>query len=229
LREAPLASSTEKVRNAERSRAAILDAAERLFADQGYDATSLTQVGAAAGVSRGTPGYFFRSKSELYQAVLDRSFAEVREAVRAGRARALASGESPDTILAGAVSDYFDFLAARPNFVRLIEREALSGSRLPHGASHLSAGQEALAAISAELGLDDSASGEAAQLLLSIISLCWFHLIHDRTVAPAVGVRLEDAADLERRKRHVISLVLHGLRGQAAFSTTTSTEDSSHD
>ncbi len=224
-----MASSTEKVRNAERSRAAILDAAERLFADQGYDATSLTQVGAAAGVSRGTPGYFFRSKSELYQAVLDRSFAEVREAVRAGRARALASGESPDTILAGAVSDYFDFLAARPNFVRLIEREALSGSRLPHGASHLSAGQEALAAISAELGLDDSASGEAAQLLLSIISLCWFHLIHDRTVAPAVGVRLEDAADLERRKRHVISLVLHGLRGQAAFSTTTSTEDSSHD
>jgi TetR/AcrR family transcriptional regulator len=229
LREAPLASSTEKVRNAERSRAAILDAAERLFADQGYDATSLTQVGAAAGVSRGTPGYFFRSKSELYQAVLDRSFAEVREAVRAGRARALASGESPDTILAGAVSDYFDFLAARPNFVRLIEREALSGSRLPHGASHLSAGQEALAAISAELGLDDSASGEAAQLLLSIISLCWFHLIHDRTVAPAVGVRLEDADDLERRKRHVISLVLHGLRGQAALSTTTSTEDSSHD
>lgn len=224
-----MASSTEKVRNAERSRAAILDAAERLFADQGYDATSLTQVGAAAGVSRGTPGYFFRSKSELYQAVLDRSFAEVREAVRAGRARALASGESPDTILAGAVSDYFDFLAARPNFVRLIEREALSGSRLPHGASHLSAGQEALAAISAELGLDESASGEAAQLLLSIISLCWFHLIHDRTVAPAVGVRLEDADDLERRKRHVISLVLHGLRGQAAFSTTTSTEDSSHD
>jgi AcrR family transcriptional regulator len=221
-----LATSPERVRNPDRSRAAILDAAERLFADQGYDATSLTQVGAAAGVSRGTPGYFFGSKAELYQAVLDRSFAEVREAVREGRARALASNESAETILAGAVSDYFDFLAARPNFVRLIEREALSGSRLPHGASHLSAGQEALAAISAELGLDDSSSGEAAQLLLSIISLCWFHLIHNRTVAPAVGVRLEDSDDLERRKRHVISLVLHGLRGTAF--TTTSTEHSSH-
>jgi AcrR family transcriptional regulator len=216
------------VRDPDRSRTSILDAAEQLFADQGYDATSLNQVGAAAGVSRGTPGYFFGSKAELYQAVLDRSFAEVRDAVRAGRARALASNESSETILAGAVSDYFDFLAARPNFVRLIEREALSGSRLPHGASHLSAGQEALAAISAELGLDDSASGEAAQLLFSIISLCWFHLIHGRTVAPAVGVRLEDADDLERRKRHVISLVLHGIRGRSAF-TTTSTEHSSHD
>ena len=217
-----MTTNPERIRNPERSRAAILDAAERLFADQGYDATSLNQVGTAAGVSRGTPGYFFGSKTDLYQAVLDRSFADVREAVREGRARALASNESPDTILAGAVSDYFDFLAARPNFVRLIEREALSGGRLPHGAS-LSAGQEALAAISAELGLDDSPSGEASQLLLSIISLCWFHLIHGQTVAPAVGVRLDDADDLERRKRHVISLVLHGLRGAVP---TTSTEPS---
>ena len=218
----------ERVRNPDRSRAAILDAAEQLFAEHGYDATSLTQVGAAAGVSRGTPGYFFRSKAELYQAVLDRSFAEVRDAVRAGRARALASNESAETILAGAVTDYFDFLAARPNFVRLIEREALSGTRLPHGLSHLSAGQEALAAMSAELGLDDSPSGEAAQLLLSIISLCWFPMIHARTVAPAVGVRLEDRDEIDRRKRHVIDLVLHGIRGRSAF-TTTSTEHSSHD
>jgi AcrR family transcriptional regulator len=228
LREARLASTPEKSRNPDRSRAAILDAAERLFAEVGYDATSLTQVGAAAGVSRGTPGYFFRTKAELYQAVLDRSFAEVSEAVRAGRARALASNESPDTILAGAVSDYFDFLAARPNFVRLIEREALNGGRLPEGVSHISAGQEALAAISAELGLDDSESGEAAQLLLSIISLCWFPMIHARTVAPAVGVRLENAEQLEQRKRHVIGLVLHGLRGHRSL-TTTSTGHSTHD
>lgn len=221
-----MATTPERTRDPDRSRAAILDAAERLFADQGYEATSLNQVGAAAGVSRGTPGYFFGSKLELYQAVLDRSFTEVREAVREGRARALASNEDSETILAGAVSDYFDFLAARPNFVRLIEREALSGSRLPEGAS-LSAGQEALAAISAELGLDDAPSGEAAQLLLSIISLCWFPLIHARTVAPAVGVGLENESLMEQRKRHVVALVLHGLRGTPL--STTSTEPSSHD
>jgi AcrR family transcriptional regulator len=221
-----LATKPDRIRDAERSRAAILDAAERLFAEQGYDVTSLTQVGAAAGVSRGTPGYFFRSKQELYQAVLDRSLSEVRDAVREGRARALASNESSETILAGAVSDYFDFLAERPNFVRLIEREALSGSRLTEGLAHLSAGQEALAAISAELGLDDSPSGEAAQLLLSIIALCWFPLVHGRTVAPAVGVGLNDAGAVERRKRHVIDLVLHGIR---AAVPSTSTESSSHD
>lgn len=219
----------EKERNATRSRAAILDAAERLFAERGYDATSLNEVGAKAGVSRGTPGYFFGSKPDLYAAVLERAFAEVREAVRTGRARALASGQSPETILAGAVSDYFDFLAARPTFIRLIEREALSG--VPHfeDVGHLSAGQEALAAISAELGLDDADSDDAAQLLLSVISLCWFPLIHARTVAPAVGVELDELGDLERRKRHVVNLVLHGVRGLTAASPVTLAETHSHD
>lgn len=223
-----MAQRIEKERDAARSRAAILDAAEQLFADRGYDATSLTEVGAMAGVSRGTPGYFFGSKAELYRAVLDRAFAEVREAVRAGRARALASSRQPEMILAGAVSDYFDFLAARPNFVRLIEREALSGGQL-EGAAHLSAGQEALTAISAELGLDEAESGEAAQLLLSVIALCWFPQIHVRTVAPAVGVDLVGAANLERRKRHVVELVLHGIRGLTAPAAATPFEASSHD
>jgi AcrR family transcriptional regulator len=219
----------EKERNAPRSRAAILEAAERLFAERGYDATSLHQVGAAAGVSRGTPGYFFGSKAELYRAVLEQAFAEVREAVRAGRARALASSQTSDAILAGAVSDYFDFLAARPNFIRLIEREALSGAGQLEGAGHLSAGQEALAAISAELGLDEAESGDAAQLLLSVISLCWFPLIHTRTVAPAVGVDLSDLEALERRKRHVVDLVLHGLRGLTSPASATLSEADSHD
>jgi TetR/AcrR family transcriptional regulator len=219
----------DRERNAERTRGAILDAAEKLFAQKGFDATSLSEVGAAAGVSRGTPCYFFGSKAELYQAVLERCFTDVREAVRAGRARALASGQTPEAILAGAVSDYFGFLAGRPNFIRLIEREALSGG--PHDAElgHLSAGQEALAAISAELGLDDSPSGDAAQLLLSIIALCWFHLIHARTVAPAVGVTLEDAEDLERRRRHVVGLVLHGVAGLERPLTSTLTRSTTHD
>lgn len=205
-------------RNAERTRTAVLDAGERLFADQGFDGTTLSDVGAAAGVSRGTPGYFFGSKAALYDAVLERCFAEVRAAVRAGRERALASQEPPEVILAGAVSDYFDFLVARPRFVRLLEREALAGS--PSGAPrHLEAGHEALAAIAAELGLDPSPSGDAAQLLLSVIALCWFPLVHTATVARAVEVDLSSAAALEARKRHVVALVLHGVRAQPASFT----------
>ncbi|MDQ3427328.1 MAG: TetR/AcrR family transcriptional regulator [Gemmatimonadota bacterium] len=224
-----MARHPEKDRNPTRSRAAILDAAEHLFAERGFQATSLNDVGAVAGVSRGTPGYFFGSKADLYRAVLDRCFAEVGEAVRTGRARALTGSHTPHAILAGAVGDYFDFLAARPNFIRLIEREALAAGGLLNGAGHLSAGQEALAAIAAELGLDESPSGDAAHVLLSIIALCWFHLIHARTVAPAVGVVLQSAEDLDRRKRHVVNLVLYGLRGLSGNLTPTLTGSSSHD
>jgi AcrR family transcriptional regulator len=222
----PGVSLQDRERNPTRTRAAILDAAEQLFAEKGYDSTSLNEVGAQAGVSRGTPGYFFGSKQALYQAVLERAFAEVRQAVRTGRERALASSQPAEVILTGAVSDYFDFLAARPHFMRLIEREALSAGPLPDRAGHLSAGQEALAAISVELGLDPSPSGEVAQLLLSIISLCWFPLIHARTVAAAVGVGLDKDEEIERRRQHVISLVMHGIRG---LIPTPLTEHSSHD
>ena len=142
------------------TREAVLDAAERLFAERGFEATSLNDVGAAAGVSRGTPGYFFGSKADLYRAVLERCFSEVRSAVRSGRERALASGESADKVLAGIVSDYFDFITANPYFVRLIEWEALTGGRtLEEVPPHVEAAQEALAALSDELGARPRSSG----------------------------------------------------------------------
>jgi hypothetical protein len=50
-------------------------------------------------------------------------------------------------------------------------------------------------------------------------------------VAPAVGVELHGLEELERRKRHVVELVLHGLRGLTSPATATSTlsETESHD
>ena len=209
----------ERERNPARTREAILDAAERLFAEQGYEATSLSQVGKEAGVSRGTPGYFYGSKAELYRAVLERCFTEVRQAVQVGRERALASGEAPEIVLEGAVSDYFDFLVGRPNFVRLIEREALTAAGvLPDAPAEIQVGREALAALAVELGLDPSPSGDAAQLLLSIVALCWFPLVHAGTIAPAVGVEMKSPAALAQRKRHVVDLVLYGVHGRAAMA-----------
>ena len=198
------------------TREAVLDAAERLFAERGFEATSLTDVGAAAGVSRGTPGYFFGSKADLYRAVLERCFSAVRSAVRSGRARALASGEPRETVLAGVVSEYFDFITANPNFVRLIEWEALTGGRtLQDVPPHVEAAQEALAALSDEVALDSGRPGEAAQLLLSVIGLCWFPLVHSGTMLRAMGIDATDPSFLQARKRHVIDLVLSGTLGRS--------------
>ncbi len=209
------AAGPDRGRNPERSREAILDAAEQLFAEQGYDATSLQEVGTLAGLSRATPAYFFGSKAELYRAVLDRAFDEVRAAVRSGRERALSASHAPEAILAGAVADYYDFLSARPNFVRLIEREALGGSPIGDDVSpRLAAGQEALAAISEELGLGEAASAENAHLLLSIVALCWFPLVHGPTLLRSIGLDPAAPGFAEERKRWIIDLLLHGVAGR---------------
>lgn len=198
-------------RNAARSRESILDAAELLFAERGYDATSLTDVGQHAGVSRGTPGYFFGSKAELWHAVLERCFGEARQAVVSGRDRALASRESSEVILAGVIRDYFDFLSARPNFVRLMERQALDDGPDEYPDLARAAGQASLAAIIAELGFDDRRSREAAHLLLSMVALCWFPLVHGRTYLPAIGLDPAAPGFADERKAHVVDLMLHGI------------------
>ena len=50
----------------------ILDAAELLFMEHGFEATSLRQITAAAGVNLAAANYHFGSKEELFQAVLTR-------------------------------------------------------------------------------------------------------------------------------------------------------------
>ena len=50
----------------------ILDAAESLFVEHGFEATSLRSLTAAAGVNLAAVNYHFGSKEELFQAVLTR-------------------------------------------------------------------------------------------------------------------------------------------------------------
>jgi AcrR family transcriptional regulator len=205
-------------RNPARTRTIILDAAEQLFAERGFEETTLAEVGRVAGVSRATPGYFFGSKAALHRAVLERCFEDIRRAVREGKERALASGESPDVILAGAVADYADFVAARPNFVRLIEREALSDRKVLEDMPLRSAvWQEALAAFRQELGLDISDTAEAAHLLLSLVALTWFPIVHGRTFLKTVGLDPAAPDFSDQRKRHITTLLLGALRQRAAF------------
>ena len=50
----------------------ILDAAERLFVEHGFEATSVRSLTSAAGVNLAAVNYHFGSKEELFQAVLTR-------------------------------------------------------------------------------------------------------------------------------------------------------------
>ena len=205
-----MADGRDKTRDPERSREAILDAAEQLFAAKGYEETSLQEIGQHAGVSRGTPNYFFGSKEHLYGVVLDRLFEAEQLSVMQSLSQQT-SDEPPD-ILALAVSSFLDFLLARPAFPRLIEREALNDARfLKTRSAYLAVFKAGLDLIQAELAQPNIRQVDPAQLLLSIIALCWFPLVHTETFIHPLGIKTDDPKFWEDRKQHIIDLVRYGL------------------
>src|SRR5260221_9926531 len=113
--------STRRTEAAEASKKAILDAAEALFAERGYEATSLQDICDKAGVTRGLPNYFFGSKDALYRLVLERTMSRSLEMVTFLREQTQQSQARPEEILRMAISSFFDDLAAHPTFVRMTE------------------------------------------------------------------------------------------------------------
>lgn len=70
----PMAGSdTTERADAARNRRRIIEAAERLFADQGVSCTSMDQIAEAAGVGKGTLFRRFGNRAALAFAVLDKS------------------------------------------------------------------------------------------------------------------------------------------------------------
>jgi TetR/AcrR family acrAB operon transcriptional repressor len=57
---------------AQATRSALLDAAERVFKQRGVSRTSLAEIAQAAGVTRGALYWHFKDKADLFSAMLDR-------------------------------------------------------------------------------------------------------------------------------------------------------------
>lgn len=73
-------------RKARETRAAILAAAARLFAERGYTEVSLREIAAAAGMQAGSVYYHFASKEVLLDAVLDTGVERMRAHLEAALA-----------------------------------------------------------------------------------------------------------------------------------------------
>jgi TetR/AcrR family transcriptional regulator len=104
---------------AERTRAAVLEAAEAIFAERGFAATRLEDVADRVGIRRASIVYYFRDKKELYHAVLASVLGGLRERIEA----VLSSPDPlPERIEAG-VAAWVDYVGARPAIARLLLRE----------------------------------------------------------------------------------------------------------
>jgi AcrR family transcriptional regulator len=108
----------------ERTAERILDVAEQLFAERGYDGTTLRDVATRVGVRPPSLYNHFASKDALYAAVLERGFRPVMELLAR---TAAAEGQPSDP--GRFVSDLMEILARRPAIPRLVQHETLAGGQ----------------------------------------------------------------------------------------------------
>ncbi len=107
----------------------ILDAAERAFADGGLAGARVAGIAEAAGLNKATLYHYFETKEALYQAVLERTFAQVVDA--AVQVAADVEGP-PDQALWRFLEAYAEILAQHPSVVRIMLRGVLdSGGTVP--------------------------------------------------------------------------------------------------
>ena len=105
------------------SRARLLQAAERLFSEKGFDATSTKSVAEEAGVPAGLLFYYFPTKAALLAAVMERNNLAI--ALRTAL-REPSEGESAEQVLLEALTSMLFFIEKNHRWAVLFFREILA-------------------------------------------------------------------------------------------------------
>lgn len=108
--------------SADATRTRILDAALSLFAERSFEGAGTREIARRAGVSQPSLNYHFRSKDELWRAVVDRLFSELDQHL-ARRVDGL-RGVDDTTTAKLVVREFIAFSAAHPELHRLISQES---------------------------------------------------------------------------------------------------------
>lgn len=104
------------------TRQRLLDAAERMFAAKGFEATSLRDVTSRARANLAAVNYHFGSKEALIRAVFERRLGEVnrrRISLLGGTGR---GRPAPEQILHAFIAPTMDLMKEAPHFVQLMGR-----------------------------------------------------------------------------------------------------------
>jgi TetR/AcrR family transcriptional regulator len=114
--------SAVRIRDAERTKRRLLDAAEAVFAKHGLEGASTEAIARRAGVSKTMLFYYFHNKEQLYVTVLRRLFEAVVDPQRATEIESL----DPPEALRAIVEDYFNIHHRRPTYAELTLREMMT-------------------------------------------------------------------------------------------------------
>lgn len=200
---------------AERTRARIVRAAERLFARKGYGAVSLRDLARAAGVHMFTIQHHFGSKQGLYQAILTRWDRDV-EALVSGL---LAPPGPVDRTVARVVATLFDFFVANRPRVAVNARAALGD-----GLGRVTLGDRSwMRFMRANMNALQLATGgfDVGLLLISLEGLLHNHVLAAPHYRELYGRDVTDPAVAARVKSHLTRLLLALLANSAIAPAAT--------
>ncbi len=199
------ASSTRRLRHREADLAGLLAAAERVFSERGYHATSIRDIAREAGFSVGGVYQFFASKDELYLRIVEAQWDHFFDLVNA--ASRTAGAEARLMALTEAMFDAFE---QRRGFFRLFlsERGRLSAAFSGEIASRVGERTRRLRGLIIDLMREGCGEGVLRPLPPEMLASAYTGVVHNcifealasgsprptRTAAEVLGLFLHGAA-----------------------------------
>jgi AcrR family transcriptional regulator len=207
-----MAEATEERREtAER----ILEAADELLGELGYDGVSMRDVAERAGVNKALVFYYFKSKADLFERVLTRYYAAHNEAIT----RAFEQEGPLRGRLHRVVDAYFDFMVANRRYPRLVQQQVAGGT--PHGeliqrnlAQFMEWTSAALAGIAPKKG-----PLAPRHFVITMSGMMINYFTYAPVLAAAWGAEPLSGSELEERRAHLhwmTEVMLDGLEKNAA-------------
>jgi len=197
-------------RDADRSQLAILAAARDEFSRYGFAGARVDRIAENAQLNKRLIYYYFTSKDELFLAVLERTYADIRDAERELHLRDLEPGKA----IRRLTEFTWEYYIAHPEFITLLNSENL------HQARHLTQStriRELNSPLVQDLG-DILERGRAegvfrggidpVQLYISIASLSYFYLSNHYTLSAIFGRDLMATKAHSERLSHICDVVL---------------------
>jgi AcrR family transcriptional regulator len=197
-------------RDADRSQLAILASARDEFSARGLAGARMDSIAERAGLNKRLIYYYFGSKDDLFLAVLERVYADIREAEQ----RLHLEEIDPVEAIRQLVSFTWNYYLEHPEFITLLNSENL------HCAAHLKRSDRIQEMNSPLVQLLDTvlergrrddlfrAGVDPVQLYISIASLCYFYLSNNHTLSAIFGRDLRAPKAMAQRLSHMTDLVL---------------------
>jgi AcrR family transcriptional regulator len=195
----------------------ILDAAEEVFAQRGFEGASTREIAARADVNISSLHYHWASKETLYVAVFRNVFERIMEHLES-TITPLLGRDAPRSLQPDVVDrimgELFDFFAAQPTIPRLLLRRIVETGALDHGLERdvLGPAWEHFTAWTRRANLDDAA---ARLFMLTMHSVVMVYALDSGPYRAVLGGSLEEVRLRDALRVHIAELA-HALLDRMA-------------